>query len=143
MLASRPDGNITGATSLNEEVGPKRLEILRELVPTAKIVALLVNPTNPNAETVTRQLQAAARTLGLELHVLHASSKRDFDTVFAELVRLRAAGLVVSNDPFFVSRSEQLVDLTLRHAVAAIFQSREFATAGGLMSYGGSVATPS
>ena len=137
---SRPDANITGATSLNEEVGPKRLEILRELVPTAKIVALLVNPSNPNAETVTRELQAAARTLGLELHVLHASSERDFDIVFARLVQLRAVGLVVSNDPFFVSGSEQLVDLTLRHAFAAIFQSREFAAAGGLMSYGGSVA---
>jgi len=137
---SRPDGNITGATSLNEEVGPKRLEILRELVPTAKVVALLVNPTNPNAETVTRNLQVAARTLGLELHVLHASSERDFDIVFATLVQLRAGGLVVSNDPFFVSRSEQLVDLTLRHAFASIFQSREFASAGGLMSYGGSVA---
>ncbi len=137
---SRPDGNITGATSLNEEVGPKRLEILRELVPTAKVVALLVNPTNPNAETVTRNLQVAARTLGLELHVLHASSERDFDIVFATLVQLRAGGLVVSNDPFFVSRSEQLVDLTLRHAFASIFKSREFAAAGGLMSYGGSVA---
>ena len=137
---SRPDANITGATSLNEEVGPKRLEILPELAPTAKIVALLVNPTNPNAATVTRELQAAARTLGLELHVLHASSERDFDIVFARVVQLRAVGLVVSNDPFFVSRSEQLVDLTLRHAFAAIFQSREFAAAGGLMSYGGSVA---
>ena len=125
---------------MNEEVGPKRLEILPELAPTAKIVALLVNPTNPNAATVTRELQAAARTLGLELHVLHASSERDFDIVFARVVQLRAVGLVVSNDPFFVSRSEQLVDLTLRHAFAAIFQSREFAAAGGLMSYGGSVA---
>ena len=136
---SRPDGNVTGTTSLNEEVGPKRLEILHELVPTAKIVALLVNPTNPNAETVTRKLQAAARTLDLELHVLHASSEHDFDIVFARLAQLGAGGLVVSNDPFFVSRSEKLADLTLRHAFAAIFQSREFAAAGGLMSYGGSV----
>src|SRR5712692_6607259 len=137
---SRPDGNITGATSLNVELGPKRLEFLRELVPTAKVVALLVNPTNPSAETVTRDLQATARTLGLELHVLHASSERDFDIAFATLGQLRAGGLVVSADPFFVSRSEQLIDLTLRHASAAIFQSRDFAAAGGLMSYGGSVA---
>jgi putative ABC transport system substrate-binding protein len=137
---SRPDGNITGATSLNVELGPKRLEFLRELVPMAKVVALLVNPTNPSAETVTRDLQATARTLGLELHVLHASSERDFDIVFATLGQLRAGGLVVSADPFFVSRSEQLIDLTLRHACAAIFQSRDFAVAGGLMSYGGSVA---
>ncbi len=137
---SRPDGNITGATSLNVELGPKRLEFLRELVPTAKVVALLVNPTNPSAETATRDLQATARTLGLELHVLHASSERDFDIVFATLGQLRAGGLVVSADPFFVSRSEQLIDLTLRHASAAIFQSRDFVAAGGLMSYGGSVA---
>jgi putative ABC transport system substrate-binding protein len=137
---SRPDANITGATSLNEELGPKRLEILRELVPTAKIVALLANPTNPNAEIVTRTLETAARKLGIELHVLNASGERDFDLVFASLMQLRASGLVVSNDPFFVSRSEQLVNLALRHAVAAIFQSREFATVGGLMSYGGSVA---
>jgi len=137
---SRPDGNITGATSLNVELGPKRLEFLRELVPAAKVFALLVNPTNPSAETVTRDLQATARTLGLELHVLHASSERDFDIVFATLGQLRAGGLVVSADPFFVGRSEQLIDLTLRHASAAIFQSRDFVAAGGLMSYGGSVA---
>jgi len=137
---SRPDGNITGATSLNVELGPKRLEFLRELVPTAKVLALLVNPTNPSAETVTRDLQAAARTLGLELHVLRASSERDFDMVFATVAELHAGGLVVSADPFFVSRSEQLIGLTLRHRSAAIFQSRDFAAVGGLMSYGGSVA---
>ncbi len=137
---SRPDGNITGATSLNVELGPKRLEFLRELAPTSKVFALLVNPTNPSTETVTRDLQATARTLGLELHVLHASSERDFDIAFARLVQLRAGGLVVSADPFFVSRSERLIDLTLRYASAAIFQSRDFAVAGGLMSYGGSVA---
>jgi putative ABC transport system substrate-binding protein len=137
---SRPDGNITGATSLNVELGAKRLEFLRELVPTAKIVALLVNPTNPSAESVARNLQATARTMGLELHVLHASSERDFDAAFGTLVQLRASGLVVSADPFFVSRSRQLVDLSLRHGCVAIFQSRDFAVAGGLMSYGGSVA---
>src|SRR5215470_3086144 len=131
---SRPDGNITGATSLNVELGPKRLEFLRELVPTAKVLALLVNPTNPSAETVTRDLQAAARTLGLELHVLRASSERDFDMVFATVAELHAGGLVVSADPFFVSRSEQLIGLTLRHRAAAIFQSRDFAAVGGLMS---------
>jgi putative ABC transport system substrate-binding protein len=137
---SRPDGNITGATSLNVELGAKRLEFLRELVPTAKIVALLVNPTNPSAESVARNLQATARTMGLELHVLHASSERDFDAAFGTLVQLRASGLVVSADPFFVSRSRQLVDLSLRHGCVAIFQSRDFAVAGGLMSYGGNVA---
>src|SRR5262249_34457618 len=130
---SRPGGNVTGTTSLNEEVGPKRLEILHELVPTAKIVALLLHPTNHNAETVTIKLQEAARSLDLELHVLHASSEHDFDMVFARLAQPGAGGLVVSNDPFCVSRSEKLADLTLRHAFSAIFQSREFAAAGGLM----------
>ena len=137
---SRPDGNITGATSLNVELGPKRLEVLHELVPAATVFALLVNPTNPSAGTVTKDLQATARTLGLELHVLHASNEREFDIAFARLVELRAGGLVVSADPFFVSRSERLIELTLRHAAAAVFQSRDFALAGGLMSYGGSVA---
>jgi putative ABC transport system substrate-binding protein len=99
-----------------------------------------LNPTNPSADPVARDLQVTARTLGLELHVLHASSDRDFDGAFAKLVQLRVGGLVVSADPFFVSRSKQLVDLTLRHASAAIFQSRDFVVAGGLMSYGGSVA---
>jgi len=136
----RPQGNITGVTSLNVEVGPKRPELLHELVPMAMVVAVLVNPTNPNVETVTRDVHGAARTLGLELHVLHASSERDFDPAFATLVQLRAGGLVVGPDPFFITRSEQLAALTVRHAVPAIFHSREFAVAGGLMSYGGSVA---
>ena len=92
----------------------------------------------PHAETLSRDLQAAARTLGLQLHVLHASTERDFDTVFATLVQLRAGALVIGSDPFFNSRSEQLAALALRHAVPAIYQFREFAAAGGLMSYGGS-----
>jgi putative ABC transport system substrate-binding protein len=133
---SRPGGNLTGVTTLNVEVGPKRLELLHELVPAANNIALLVNPTNPNAEPLSKTMQAAARTLGLQLHALHASTERDFDTVFATLVRLRAGGLVITNDPFLVSRSEQLAALTVRHAVPTIYQYREFATAGGLMSYG-------
>ena len=135
---NRPGGNLTGVTTLNVELEPKRLELLHELVPTATIIALLVNPTNPNAETLLRDLQAAARTLGLQLHVLRASTERDFDTVFATLVQLRAGALVIGTDPLFISRSEQLAALTVRHAVPAIFQFREFAAAGGLMSYGGS-----
>ena len=136
---NRPGGNLTGVTTLNVELGPKRLELLHELVPTATIIALLVNPTNPNAETLSRDVQAAARTLGLQLHVLHASTERDFDTVFATLVQLRAGGLVIGADAFFNSRSEQLAALALRHAVPTIYQYREFAAAGGLMSYGGSI----
>ena len=138
---ARPGGNITGVTSLNAEVGPKRLELMHELVPTATVVGLLVNPTNPNlAEPTTRNLHAAARTLGLEMHVLHASAERDFDAVFATLVQLRAGALVIGADPFFSSRLEQLATLTVRHAVPTVYQSREFTAAGGLMSYGASFA---
>ena len=118
------------------ELVPKQLELLRELVPTATIIALLINPTSPTAEVQTRNMQAAARNLGLELHVLHASTERDFDTAFASLARLRAGGLVIGADAFFVSRSKQLAALTLRHGVPAIHQFRAFVAAGGLMSYG-------
>jgi putative ABC transport system substrate-binding protein len=133
---NRPGGNITGVTALGGEIGPKRLELLHEVVPMATIIALLVNPTNPATEAQSTELQAAARTLGLQLHVLHASAERDFDAAFASLVQLRAGGLVIVADGVFNTRSQQLAALTLHHAVPAIFQSREFAAAGGLMSYG-------
>ena len=137
---SRPGGNITGVSILDVELGPKRLQLLHELAPTATIIAALVNPTDPaRAETTSKELQAAARTLGLQLHVLHASTDRDFDTVFARLVELRAGGLVIGGEPFFNSRSEQLGALTLRHAMPTIYQLRAFAAAGGLVSYGGSL----
>jgi putative ABC transport system substrate-binding protein len=134
---NRPGGNLTGVTSMNVELGPKRLQLLHELAPLATVVALLVNPTNPNAGTLSKDLQAAARTLGLQLHVLGASTERDIDAVFASLTQLRAGGLVIGTDGFFITRSEQFAALTLRHAVPAIFQYRAFAAAGGLMSYGG------
>lgn len=133
---NRPGGNLTGVTSSSVEIMPKRLELTHELVPTATIIAGLVNPTNANIETQMRDLQAAARTLGLQLHVLHASTEREFDTVFATLVQLRAGGLVIGTDSFFNSHSEHLAGLALRHAVPTIYQYREFAAAGGLMSYG-------
>jgi putative ABC transport system substrate-binding protein len=134
---NRPGGNVTGVTNLNVEIGPKRLELLRELLPTATIIALLLNPTSPSiAEPFSRALQPAARALGMQLHVLHASTDRDFDTVFAALVQLRAGALVIGPDTFFNTRSEQLAALSLRHAVPAIYQYRRFAAAGGLMSYG-------
>jgi putative tryptophan/tyrosine transport system substrate-binding protein len=137
---ARPGGNATGVTSLNAEVGPKRLELLHELVPAATIVALLVNPTNPTlAESTTKALQVAARTLGVQLHVLHASTDRDFDTVFATVTQLRAGALVIGADPFFTSRLEQLAALALRHALPTVYQFREFAVAGGLVSYGTSL----
>jgi len=136
---NRPGGNLTGVVTLNTELGQKRLELIHELVPTATTIGLLLNPTNAVAEIQSKDLQAAARTLGLQLRVLHASTERDFDEVFATLIRLRAGGLVIGSDGFFVSRSEQLAALTVRHALPAIFQYRAFVTAGGLMSYGGSV----
>ena len=135
---SRPGANLTGVSTLNVEVGQKRLELLHELVPTATVVALLVNPSSPNAEILSRDLKVAARTLGLQLHVLHASAEQDFDTVFATLIDLRAGALVIGTDALFNNRSERLAALTFRHAVPAIYQFREFAAAGGLMSYGGS-----
>jgi putative tryptophan/tyrosine transport system substrate-binding protein len=137
---SRPGGNITGVTQINVEVAPKRLELAHQLVPTATLFAVLVNPTNPNTETQLRDLQVAARVLGLQLNVLQASTERDFETVFASLAQMRTGALVIGVDVVFVSRSEQLAAFALRHAVPAIFQDREFATAGGLVSYGGSVA---
>jgi putative tryptophan/tyrosine transport system substrate-binding protein len=137
---NRPGGNVTGVTNLNVELGPKRLELLHELVPAATIIGLLVNQTNPAiAEPLTRDMQAAARTLGLQIYVLHASSERDFDAVFSTLSELRAGGLVIGPDALFISRSKQLAELTVRHAVPTITQFREFVVAGGLMSYGGNI----
>jgi len=137
---NRPGGNVTGVTQLNVEVAPKRLQLLHELVPTANVFALLVNPTDPAlAETDTRNLQAAAKSLGLELHVLNASTERDFDAVFANLIQLRAGGLVIGSGSFLIGRQEQLAALAVRHAVPAVFETREFVAAGGLMSYGASI----
>jgi putative ABC transport system substrate-binding protein len=134
----RPGGNVTGATQLTVEVGPKRLELARELFPGATTFALLVNPANPVAATVSKDLQAVADTLAVRLHVLHASTEADFEAVFATAAQLRAAALVISTaDPLFNSHAAQLGAIALRHSVPAIYQLREFATAGGLMSYGG------
>jgi putative ABC transport system substrate-binding protein len=134
---NRPGGNVTGVTNVNVEIAPKRLQLLHELVPSATAMALLVNPANPRvAETNIKQFQTAARALGLELHVLNASTERDFDGVFAKLIQLRAGGLVIGPDPFFTGHNEQLAALTVRHAVPAIYHGRSFAAAGGLLSYG-------
>jgi putative tryptophan/tyrosine transport system substrate-binding protein len=137
---NRPGGNLTGVVTLNVELAPKRLELLHELFPTATSFALLVNPTNPAlAEPVSEHVQAAALTLGIKLHVLHASSEAELDAVLSTAARLRAAGLVVGPDPFFNSRIEQLAALTIRHALPTVYQWREFVAAGGLSSYGSSV----
>jgi putative tryptophan/tyrosine transport system substrate-binding protein len=139
---NRPGGNVTGVTQTNWEITPKRLQLLHELVPTASVIALLVNPANPTvSETTTKAMQAAAPSFGLELHVLNASTERDFDGIFAKLTQLRAGGLVIGQDPFFVSQREKLAALTVRHAVPAISGiGRDFAAAGGLLSYGADVA---
>jgi putative tryptophan/tyrosine transport system substrate-binding protein len=138
---ARPGGNVTGVTTLSVEVGAKRVELMREAIPSVTIMALLVNPTNPNnAEAVSRETRAAAHMLGLQLHVLHASTEREFDSVFASLAQLRAGALVISPDPFFFSRCEQLGALTLRHKMPTISPYREFAAAGGLISYGTNIA---
>jgi putative tryptophan/tyrosine transport system substrate-binding protein len=137
---SRPGGNVTGVSILDVELGPKRLQLLHELVPSATIIALLVNPADPaRAETTRKELQVAAQTLGLQLHVMQASTDRDLDAVFERLVELRAGGLLIGGEPFFNSRSEQLGALAMRHAVPTIYQLRAFAAAGGLISYGGSL----
>jgi len=134
---NRPGGNVTGVTQANQETGPKRLQLLHELIPTAKVIGLLVNPTDPAlAEADASAVRAAAQTLGLELHVLNASTDRDFDAIFAKLIQLRADGLVIGGEQLFTNHVEQLAALTVRHAVPAAYQWRGFAAAGGLLSYG-------
>jgi putative ABC transport system substrate-binding protein len=137
---NRPGGNLTGVVTLNVEIAPKRLELLHELFPTATSFALLVNPTHPAiADPVVRGVQAEARTLGIELHLLHASSGSDLDVALATAARLRAAGLVVGPDVLFNSRIEQLAALSIRHGLPTVYQWREFVAAGGLLSYGSSL----
>jgi putative tryptophan/tyrosine transport system substrate-binding protein len=135
---SRPGGNVTGITTLNAQLGSKRLELLHELVPTATAICLLINPTNPSAEIVLSDTQMAARSLGVELHVLRAENEKDLEAVFADLTQLHAGGLVIGPDILFNSQSELLAALALQYSVPTIYQYREFAAAGGLMSYGGS-----
>jgi putative tryptophan/tyrosine transport system substrate-binding protein len=136
---NRPSGNLTGVTNLGVEVAVKQLGLLHELVPTATTIALLVNPTDRTlAETLLQEVLQAADALGLQLRVLHASTERDFDTVFATLAQWRAGALLIGADSFFTSRSKQLAALAVRYAIPASFYFREFVMAGGLMSYGGS-----
>ena len=134
---SRPGGNITGITFLSGELAPKQLELLHKLVPTASTMALLVNPTNSTfAESVSRDLQMATRRLGLRLHVMLASSERELNQTFAILARLQPGGLIIGADAFLDGRIGQIAALTVRYLLPAIYQFREFAAAGGLMSYG-------
>jgi putative ABC transport system substrate-binding protein len=137
---SRPGGNLTGVSQLGEEETPKRLELLHELVPTARVMALLVNPAEPLAGDNVRASSAAATTLGLELHVLNANTERDFDAAFAKLKELRAGGLTIAGAGLFTSHIEQIAALTVRQRIPAVYQRHEFATAGGLVSYGTNIA---
>jgi putative ABC transport system substrate-binding protein len=134
---NRPEGNLTGVSSLSVEASLKRLELLHEVVPTGLVAGVVINPTSPTATSQLKKLQTAADALGVQLHVLEASTEQQFDSVFAAVPRLRVTGLVFTSDPFFAFRSEQLADLAIRGMVPAITQSRDFAVAGGLMSYGG------
>src|SRR4249919_3953193 len=138
---ARPAGNMTGATQLNMELGPKRLELMRQLLPDAASIALIVNPNNPRvAEVQTHDAQEAARSLGLQLQILQASTAAEFDSAVAGLYK-RSVGLVIAGgDSFFLSESAALAEITVRHGIPTAFLGREFATAGGLISYGGSVA---
>jgi putative ABC transport system substrate-binding protein len=136
---NRPDGNVTGVSFFTAELEAKRLGLLREVVPQVTVVAALVNPTNANAENQARELNEAARALGLQLHILNSSSERDIDAAFARVVEMRAGALLVASDPFFFSRYQQLIALAARRGVPAIYEWRDFAEAGGLMSYGTSL----
>jgi putative tryptophan/tyrosine transport system substrate-binding protein len=137
---SQPGGNVTGVTSSNVEVTPKRLELLHELLPTVRVMALLVDPNDPTTAKITvSEVLAAAHTFGLELHVLNVSSESDINEVFAKLIKTGAGGLVVGGGAFFISHREQLAALSVRHAVPVAFEHREFTAAGGLLSYGSDI----
>jgi putative ABC transport system substrate-binding protein len=136
---NRPGGNITGVSPFISVLGAKRLELLRELVPSASVIAVLFNPDSPEAETVSSDAQAAARSLGQQLIILTARAEADFDKAFATLIQQRAGALLVGTDPFFTSHLDHLLALAARHAIPAIYDAREYALAGGLMSYGSSI----
>jgi putative ABC transport system substrate-binding protein len=134
---NRPEGNLTGVSSLSVALGPKRIELLHEVLPTAATIAVVVNPTSPTAEAQRANMDEAAQRLGLRLHVLHASTEQEFDAVFDALPQVGASGLAFTSDPFYANRSQQLARLAVRHGIPAVHQSRDFTLAGGLMSYGG------
>jgi putative ABC transport system substrate-binding protein len=136
---ARPGGNVTGASILFAELGPKQLGLLRELVPTAVRIGLLINPSNVNAADITKDLTAAGAAMGVQIEVVQASNILEIDAAFTSLVRKRAEALVVGTDSFFFNRRLQLATLATRHAIPAVYNAREYAEAGGLMSYGTSL----
>jgi putative tryptophan/tyrosine transport system substrate-binding protein len=137
---NRPGGNITGVTTLSSELEPKRLELLHGVVPAATVFGALVNPSSPNVGVLSKRLQAAADTLALKLQILHAGTEAEFDSVFTSLAQMKAGGLMIGSDALFISRGGRLGELSVRHAVPAIFQFRAFAVGGGLTSYGADLA---
>jgi len=137
---NRPGGNMTGVTLLAVEIGPKLLEMLRGVVPSATTIALLVNPTNPNSETQSKNTKDAARRLGMEIRVVNASVERDFDTAFEKLREVKASALIIGQDAYFTAEIARLAALTVRHAIPTIYSLPEFAAAGGLFSYGTSLS---
>ena len=142
VSVNRPGGNATGISTVFSSVVAKQLEMLHEMMPKATVIGCLVNPKNPNAVTGTREAQEAARNLGLSLHFVNASTEREIDTTFATLVQGRVDALVIVTDPLFNSWPDQLAALAARHALPAIYPYREFAAAGGLISYGGNLTEP-
>jgi putative ABC transport system substrate-binding protein len=136
---NHPGSNLTGVTTLNTAVAPKRLELLHELLPTATKIAVLVNPTGPSAELLLGELKPAAASLGVQIHVLQASTRQDVASAFAKSVELRAGALLIGNDALFTSQIEELAALSIRHAIPSIYQYPAFAAAGGLVSYGASL----
>jgi ABC-type uncharacterized transport system substrate-binding protein len=135
-ILNRPGGNVTGVTFVVNTLGAKRLELLRELVPSATVIGLLINPGNPTSDSQTRDVQAAARAIGVEPLILNVGSERNIDAAFASAVQQRVNAVIVGADSFFVSRRDQLVGLAARHAMPAVYFLREFADIGGLVSYG-------
>ena len=137
---NRPGGNLTGVVFFNNMLGPKRLQVLRELSPRAAVVGIMVNPKNPNTESDLQDVHAAASPLGIQVAVVHASSEREFDAAFVKLAGQGAGALIVNPDPFFGSRRDQLVTLAAQYALPAIYEIREFAVSGGLVSYGTNIS---
>ncbi len=136
---ARPGGNVTGVSIMNVELAPKRLEVIREVVPATTEIGVLVNPANPNSETLTREMQEAGRALGFQLHFQPARTEGDIAAAFANFARLRFGALVVGTDPFFTTQSRQLAALSVQHRIPTIYQYHEFVAAGGLISFGASL----
>jgi len=137
---NRPGGNLTGVTTSYDEAAPKRLELLREILPNAALIGVLVNPNIPSPRAVKRLIRTAARSVGQRVEILQAGTERDIDTVFARMIDMRVDALLVAPHALFATQAQQPIALAARHAIPTLYWRREFAEAGGLMSYGSSLA---